>query len=87
MERQELTLAGLTDDGTELVLVSDSGQEFTLPADAPLRAALRGDHARLGQLEITMESALRPRDIQARIRAGETPESVAEAASVSSEPK
>jgi DUF3071 family protein len=83
MERQELTLAGLTDDGTELVLVSDSGQEFTLPADATLRAALRGDHARLGQLEITMESALRPRDIQARIRAGETPESVAEAASTS----
>jgi hypothetical protein len=31
-------------------------------------------------LEITMESALRPRDIQARIRSGETPESVAAAA-------
>ncbi|HWD83853.1 MAG TPA: septation protein SepH, partial [Kribbella sp.] len=38
---------------------------------------LRGDRARLGQLEIQMESALRPRDIQARIRAGESPEAVA----------
>jgi hypothetical protein len=85
MDQQDLTLVGLTDDRTKLVLVSDSGAEFTLAADAKLRAALRGDHARLGQLEITMESALRPRDIQARIRAGETPESVAAAASTSIE--
>jgi hypothetical protein len=83
MDQQDLTLVGLTDDGTKLVLVSDSGEEFRLVVDAKLRAALRGDHARLGQLEITMESALRPRDIQARIRAGETPESVAAAASTS----
>ncbi|RYU11960.1 septation protein SepH [Nocardioides iriomotensis] len=85
MEQQDLTLVGLTDDRTHLVLVSDSGTEFRLAADNKLRAALRGDHARLGQLEITMESALRPRDIQARIRAGETPESVAAAASTSLE--
>jgi hypothetical protein len=80
MKEQDLTLVGLTEDRQKLVLVSDSGEEFTLPADARLRAALRGEHARLGQLEITMESALRPRDIQARIRAGETPEHVAAAA-------
>jgi Protein of unknown function (DUF3071) len=77
---QDLTLVGLTADGTKLVLVSDSGEEYTLPADARLRSALRGDHARLGQLEIQMESTLRPRDIQARIRSGETPETVAAAA-------
>ncbi len=77
---QDLTLVGLTEDKKKLVLVSDSGEEYTLPADARLRAALRGDHARLGQLEIQMESALRPRDIQARIRSGESPESVAAAA-------
>jgi hypothetical protein len=80
MNEQELTLVGLTEDGRTLVLVSDSGDEFTLPADARLRAALRGEHARLGQLEITMDSTLRPRDIQARIRAGESPEAVAAAA-------
>src|SRR3954464_14105450 len=77
MGERDLTLVGLTEDGRKLILVSDSGEEFTVPADARLRAALRGEHARLGQLEITMESALRPRDIQARIRAGESPESVA----------
>ena len=75
-----LTLAGLSDDGKRLLLVSDKGVEFTLDVDQRLRAALRGDRARLGQLEIKMDSALRPRDIQARIRAGETPEAVAQAA-------
>jgi Protein of unknown function (DUF3071) len=80
MKEQDLTLVGLTEDRQRLVLVSDSGEEFTLPADARLRAALRGEHARLGQLEITMESSLRPRDIQARIRSGESPEHVAAAA-------
>ena len=72
-----LTLAGVSDDGKRLLLVSDAGSEFTVDIDARLRAALRGEHARFGQLEIKMDSALRPRDIQARIRAGETPEAVA----------
>ena len=85
MKEHDLTLVGLTEDKQRLVLVSDAGEEFTLPADARLRAALRGEHARLGQLEITMESALRPRDIQARIRSGESPESVAAAAQTSIE--
>jgi hypothetical protein len=85
MTERHLTLVGLTEDKQMLVLVSDSGEEFTLPADTRLRAVLRGERARLGpsaigQLEITMESTLRPRDIQSRIRAGETPESVAAAA-------
>lgn len=75
-----LTLAGLSDDGKRLLLVDDNGAEFTLDIDAPLRATLRGEHARIGQLEIQMDSALRPRDIQTRIRSGETPESVAQAA-------
>ena len=78
-----LTLAGLSDDGQRLLLVSDKGVEFTLEIDARLRAALRGEHSRLGQLEIQMDSALRPRDIQARIRAGEIPEAVAQAAQTS----
>jgi len=78
-----LTLAGVSEDGKRLVLVSDSGVEHTVDIDARLRSAVRGDRigtARLGQLEIRMDSTLRPRDIQARIRAGESAESVAEAA-------
>ena len=65
-----LTVAGLSGDNKRLLLVSDSGEQFSLAIDARLRAALRGEHARLGQLEITMESTLRPRDIQTRIRGG-----------------
>ncbi|WP_206065202.1 septation protein SepH [Nocardioides sp. JQ2195] len=75
-----LTLAGLSADNKRLLLVSDTGEEYSLTIDRHLRAALRGEHARLGQLEIQMESTLRPRDIQTRIRAGESPESVAQAA-------
>lgn len=80
-----LTLAGLSGDNRRLLLVSDSGEKFSLAIDNKLRAALRGEHARIGQLEIQMESTLRPRDIQARIRAGESPESVAQAANTSVE--
>ena len=77
---QDLTPVGLSKDGKLLLLISTSGEEFAVPVDTRLRAALRGDNARLGQLEMKMESALRPRDIQARIRAGESPEDVATAA-------
>lgn len=80
-----LTLAGTSEDGKRLLLVSDTGEEHTLDVDSRLRSALRGDTSRLGQLEIPMDSVLRPRDIQARIRAGETPEAVAEAAQTSVE--
>jgi hypothetical protein len=74
---RNLRLVGLSGDGRQVVYVDDAGVEFHAPADERLRAALRGDRARLGQLEIEMDSALRPRDIQARIRAGQTPDSVA----------
>jgi len=77
---QDLTPVGLSEDGTTLVLISSSGEEYAVRVDTRLRAALRGENARLGQLEMKMDSALRPRDIQSRIRAGESPEDVADAA-------
>ncbi len=72
---------GLSPDGRSLIVVLDD-EQVAIPADERLKAALRNDRARIGQLEIDMESALRPRDIQARIRAGESLETVAEAAGV-----
>ncbi|MBE7323139.1 DUF3071 domain-containing protein [Nocardioides sp. Y6] len=78
-----LTLVGLSEDRTRLLLVADDGAEFTLDVDTALRSALRGEQPRPGHLETRMDSALRPRDIQARIRSGETPEAVAEAAHTS----
>jgi hypothetical protein len=79
---RDLRLVGLSEDQKYLILRDEAGEECRVPADERLRAALRGDRARLGQLEIQMESALRPRDIQARIRAGESPEDVAAVAHV-----
>ena len=61
---QDLTPVGLSKDGKRLLLVSSKGEEFAVPVDTRLRAALRGDNARLGQLEKKMDSALRPRDIR-----------------------
>jgi hypothetical protein len=76
-----LTLVGVSADGKRLLMVSDSGEELTLDIDARLRTALAGGRpARPGQGEVRMDSTLRPRDIQARIRAGESAESVAQAA-------
>jgi len=67
-------------DGRRLLLVDARGTEFTLDVTSDLRAALRGETARIGQLEIQMTSTLRPREIQSRIRSGETAEGVAQAA-------
>lgn len=83
MDMQNLTPVGLTKDGSHLVLISSRGVEFAVKVDQALRDALRGDQSRLGQLEMKMESTLRPRDIQARIRSGESAEEVAAAANTS----
>ena len=77
---QDLTPVALSKDRKRLVLISASGVEYSVEIDQKFRSVLRGDQARLGQLEMTMESTLRPRDIQARIRAGESAEDVAAAA-------
>jgi hypothetical protein len=78
---RQLRLTAVSEDGEYLIL-SDGDEQFALRADERLHAAIRGDRARLGQLEIQLESQLRPRDIQARIRAGESVESVAAAATM-----
>lgn len=75
-----LDLAGISPDRQRLLLVDDQGAEFTLDITPDLRAAVRGETTRLGQLEIKMSSSIRPREIQIRIRAGETADTVAQAA-------
>ncbi|MCI2240394.1 septation protein SepH [Kineococcus sp. TRM81007] len=75
---QDLRLVGVHDDGEHVVLVGADGARYRLRVDEALRAAVRRDRARLGQLQIQLESQLRPRDIQARIRAGESAEEIAE---------
>jgi hypothetical protein len=80
-----LRVVGITEgDGELSVVLEDPGrrERFTVAADEQLRAAARGDLARLGQISIELESQLRPREIQARIRAGASVEQVASAAGV-----
>lgn len=78
----ELRVVAVSNDGTRLVLKAADNTEYTLPIDERLRAAVRNDRARLGQIEIEVESHLRPRDIQARIRAGASAEEVAQMAGI-----
>ncbi len=75
---QDLTLVGVHDDGEHLLLTSSDGQRYRVLVDEAMRAAVRRDRPRLGQLQIQLDGRLRPRDIQARIRAGESAEQVAE---------
>uniref|UniRef100_UPI000A48C6AD septation protein SepH n=1 Tax=Nocardia anaemiae TaxID=263910 RepID=UPI000A48C6AD len=76
---RELRVIGVTPDSTHIVCIdTETGTKYRLPADDKLRAAARGDLARFGQIEIEMEATMRPRDIQARIRAGASVEQVTE---------
>jgi hypothetical protein len=77
----ELRLLAVSEDGTQLLLTG-GGETYRLPIDDRLRAAVAGSGGRLGRMENEMDSQLRPRDIQARIRAGESAETVSEAAGI-----
>lgn len=80
---RELRVIGLEPDGKKVICQdTESGEKFRIPADDTLRAAARGDLTRMGQIEIEMESTLRPREIQSRIRAGASVAQVAAAAGV-----
>lgn len=85
---RDLALVGTSEDGRYLVARDPaSGARFRLRVDGRLsgmidRVTGAGQRSP-GQLEIPMESSLSPRDIQARIRRGESIEQVAEAAGTS----
>ena len=78
---RELTVIGLDVDGKYVICEGlDPADKFGVPVDDRLRAAVRGDR-RSGQnpKDIEVKTVLRPRDIQARIRAGASVEQIAEA--------
>jgi hypothetical protein len=76
---RDLRVVGVSDDGRHLLLAaaSDAAGQFRIPIDATLRAAVRGhlDDARLDQ---RAEQPMSPREIQSRIRAGESVEELAQ---------
>ena len=74
----ELRLVGLHDDGEHLVVAGPGGTHFLLPITDTLRAAVRGDRPRLEHLRSQGAGSLPPREIQARVRAGQSAEEIAE---------
>src|SRR3954469_984763 len=78
MAMQDLRLIGVHEDGEHLLLSDADGGRFRVRVDEPLRAAIRHDRPRLGQQQVEADAALRPRDVQALIRAGSSAEEVAE---------
>ena len=80
---QELRFVAVSEDGSYAVLaVPGRSGRYVLPIDERLRAVAQGQTSRLAQYEIEVESPLRPKEIQARIRAGETAEEIADAAGI-----
>ena len=79
---RQLRVLGVSDDGASLLLgTTENGRpSHQLPLDDRLRAAVRGQLAASGGDRV--ESALSPKEIQARLRAGDSPEAVAKAAGV-----
>jgi hypothetical protein len=79
---REVKLVGLDADGKYIICEGDDPPEqFRLPADERLRAALRGGVAAPDQpkLDIEVTNMLSPKEIQAKIRAGASVEQVAAA--------
>ncbi|HEX5018450.1 MAG TPA: septation protein SepH [Actinomycetes bacterium] len=82
----DLRLVGLTDDGSRLILEREGGGADHLAVDDRLRTMVSDKRTRNGTpASPDLESNLSPREIQARIRSGQTPEEVAEDAGISVE--
>lgn len=82
---RELKVVGLDIDGKRIVCEAEGlGEKFLLRPDDRLRAAVRGDTVGSSQPQndTEVQSVLRPKDIQAKIRAGASVEQVASAAGV-----
>jgi hypothetical protein len=82
---RELKIVGLDVDGKRIICeADDSSEKFVLRPDDRLRAAVRGETTGSSQPQSDTEvpSMLRPKEIQAKIRAGASVEQVASAAGV-----
>lgn len=75
---RELELDGIHDDGEQVILVDSDGERYTLRIDKALRAAVRSDRPALNMIQAAGTTALRPREIQAMLRAGRSAEDISE---------
>jgi hypothetical protein len=82
---RELKVVGLDVDGKRIICeAAGSGEKFILWPDDRLKAAMRGDKtgSTPARSDVEVPNLLRPREIQAKIRAGASVEQVAAAAGV-----
>ena len=77
---REGQFVGMTADGEALVVELD-GEHLRVPADARLKRAVTGD----GQMRMPLEAHVSPREVQHRIRCGETAAEIAAASGVAVE--
>lgn len=73
----ELKLTGLHPDGEHLTLTDPNGAQYTLAVTEELRAAVRRDRPLMEQIRAAAQP-VRPREIQAMLRAGSSVTEVAE---------
>jgi Protein of unknown function (DUF3071) len=73
-----LRVLGMAEDGENLLCEDTvTGEVFSLRSDERLRAAARGELTGTGRRSVETDPQLRPREIQARVRAGRTVAEVA----------
>ncbi len=72
----------LSEDGQSLILTDEVGRMLFLTLDDSVLSAVRHEHGMSGKLAFEVEASLTPRDIQARIRAGDPVAEVARLANV-----
>ncbi|MEA2484384.1 MAG: hypothetical protein QOC55_2331 [Thermoleophilaceae bacterium] len=81
---RQLHVVALSEDGRSVLLAPTKGAKagtFSLSLDGKLAAAVRGDVPRVGEQQ-AREAGVTPKEIQARLRAGESVEQIAAAAGV-----
>jgi Protein of unknown function (DUF3071) len=75
---RELRFVGPGEDGNHVIVETADGEEaFSLPVDNDLRGAVRGELTPVREVR-TSERPVTPRDIQVRVRAGESPQAIAD---------
>ncbi len=78
---RELIFVGRSEDNRELIFMDEDGSEFAVVVDDHIRRSINtSDNASI----TTTDSGISPRDIQTRIRRGETAEAIASEAGVDS---
>lgn len=82
---RDLHVLTVAENGTRLLLADASGEQFSLPLDERLKASLRAERAREQRSAPAGTAALSPREIQAQVRAGASPDEVASMAGISLE--